>query len=124
MTNALNTGELLEWSKTATPNSKKTYYVGFSLTDTLLSLEIKKQAWELAVKGQVYLVQKKHCVGEYSFIAIKASHPPNIKLVPLDLKQDKGYNRSKPTNDSVKERVYKWQKEKGKKWQLTPKVAS
>lgn len=69
----------------APPLERFIYYTGLHLTDTILSREVKKLTYELAVNGKVYLVQKKcySVFGEYDFIAIKASKPPVHKLVPL-----------------------------------------
>ena len=75
--------EFSAWLKTAKPNSKYTYHLGFSLTDSLLSAEIRKIAWNMACKGDIYLVQKKIQRYEYKFIAVKASSPPIKRLVPF-----------------------------------------
>lgn len=65
------------------PNSRCTYYEGFSLTDSPLSRELKKISFEYAIQGLIYLVQKKLYSYHYEFIAIKAGVTPIISLVPL-----------------------------------------
>lgn len=71
------------WIRESPPRAKCSYYEGMSLTDTLMSNEIRKIVWDYACKGLCYLVQKKHRVNVYEFIAIKASSPHIKRLVPL-----------------------------------------
>ena len=58
------------------------YYFGFSLTDTIMSNQLRKLAYRYAMDGKIYLVQKK-INHSFIFIAIKASVPPVIKLIPI-----------------------------------------
>jgi hypothetical protein len=58
------------------------YYFGFSLTDTVLSNQLRKMAYSYAVHGKIYLVQKR-INHNFIFIAIKASVPPIIRLLPM-----------------------------------------
>lgn len=67
---------------TGKPLSTFEYYFGMSLTDTVLSNQLRKIAYKYAVDGKIYLVQKK-INHNFIFIAIKASTPPVIKLLPL-----------------------------------------
>lgn len=78
--------ELESFVQNASPNNRFIYYKGYSLTDTILACQLRKLTYQFALEGKVYLVQKKH--GFYfEFIAIKASTPPVIKLVPFNDEQ-------------------------------------
>jgi hypothetical protein len=85
------TERFIAWFKQAERHEKYVYYSGNSLTDSLLSVEIKKIAWTHACRGYVYLVQKKLGNGYYHFYAIKATVPildKNRWLVPLEAARD------------------------------------
>lgn len=78
--------KLQDFIFSAKPNEKFIYYEGFSLTDTLLTNELRKILYQYSVNGRVYLVQQKvrnKIDPHYVFIAIKASTPPIVKLVPF-----------------------------------------
>ena len=62
-----------------------TYYMGYSLTDTIMANEVRKLTYKLATEGKVYLVQKRDIEqkGAFWFTIIKASTPPVHKLVPF-----------------------------------------
>lgn len=71
------------WIKTAKPWERCSYYEGMSLTDTLMSNQIRQIVWFYACRGDCYLFQKKHRKHHYEFIAVKAQQPHNKALVPL-----------------------------------------
>lgn len=68
---------------TAKPNDKFNYYLGYSLMDSVVAKELQKIAYEQALKGEVYLVQKKVDLNYTEYIMVKASRPPVLRLVPL-----------------------------------------
>lgn len=71
------------WIKTAQPWQRFSYYRGMSLTDTLISNQVRQIVWFYACRGDCYLFQKKHAKHDYEFIAVKAQQPHNRALVPL-----------------------------------------
>ena len=94
--------QFINWMRTAQPNDKYAYYTGSSLTDTLISNEIRKFIWSHACRGYVYLVQKKERVHYYHFIAIKASKIPNARLVPLSERKEVSNFRRYTTKTKLK----------------------
>lgn len=80
--------KFINWELTASPMDKFIYYTGFSLTDSIMSLDIKEVTWKFAVEGKIYLLQARSKSWKlFDFIAIKATNPPVIKLVPLNDEQ-------------------------------------
>lgn len=75
--------EFNEFLTTAFPNDRAIYHTGSGLTNTTYMLVLKHTVWQMAIKGHVYLVQKKLESDKYQFIAIKASENPNKKLIPF-----------------------------------------
>lgn len=72
-----------DWIAAARPNDKYTYHIGFGLFDSFMSGQVRKLAWDRAVDGDIYLVQRRITSGSYEYIAVKASNPPIEYLVPL-----------------------------------------
>lgn len=83
MSNPTTVDNFLAWVKAAKPNEKMIYYRGETLTFSLMTTQIKRETWDKALEGRVYLVQKKLGVGLYEFIAIRASDAPANKLIPI-----------------------------------------
>lgn len=71
------------WILNALPLQKYLYYTGSHMSDSILSNELRKVAWEHACKGKIYLVQEKVQANIFRYIAIKASSPPIKYLIPL-----------------------------------------
>jgi hypothetical protein len=71
----------------AKPNDRFSYYIGQDLSDSIMSRKVATMIYDYAVKGIVYLVRKRYKNDRslFEYIAIKASSPPNKKLVPLAL---------------------------------------
>jgi len=84
--------ELKSFINTAKPNDKFIYYTGFSLTQTIMSNELRKITYEYAVKGEVYLVQKRY-QNTFDFMVIKASKNPIYKLIPFSDEKRKEHLR-------------------------------
>lgn len=85
--------KLNEFVHNGVPNSKLIYYTGFSLTDTVLSNQVRKMMYKYAVEGKIYLVQQR-MFPYYNFIAIKSGVPPVISLLPYsDEKLARKYTR-------------------------------
>lgn len=76
--------EFNEWLRVSKPNDRFIYFRGETLTYSHMSNKIRQETWHKAVIGDVYLVQRKLALGQYEFIAIKASNPPITRLVPFD----------------------------------------
>lgn len=97
--------DLLSWIVSAKPREFYTYYIGHSLTDSILSLEIKKVSWIAACEGKIYLFRQRiiEPTGKTSlfrYMAQKASAPPKAWLVPLetaDNRRDKTHHYRKWT---------------------------
>lgn len=107
MSNVVKQRELELFATTAKPLDQMVYFWGRHLAETIISQEVQKIAYEYATKGLIYLVQKRNELDKYEFlyIAIKASKPPLIKLVPLS---DKDYYKFKGNYvrpDRIMERV-------------------
>lgn len=82
--------DLVDFVKVAKPNQIYTYYTGLYANDTLLSGELRKLAWDYAIKGIVYLVQSRD--GYYfNYIVIKASSPPLNSLIPYIRERESDY---------------------------------
>lgn len=87
---AISLDRLINWLHVAQPNEKMVYYTGETLAASVLTRELRKQVYNLATMGAVYLVQKRlngDLKGNTDFIAIKASPRPIHKLVPLSDEQ-------------------------------------
>lgn len=84
MNTAPTVDEFNEWFKSAKPNDKYIYFRGETLTFSHMSNKIRQETWYKAVIGEVYLLQRKLGLGKYEFIAVKASNPPIVRLVPFD----------------------------------------
>jgi hypothetical protein len=88
---AITVDRFKDWLVTARPNDKLVYYTGETLTYSLMASHIKKEVWEMALNGHVYLVQKKLGVGLYEFITVKASKSPCMSLIPVRDYSDKNH---------------------------------
>lgn len=73
------------WYITAKPGEIYTYYIGFLGMEnkSRFAMHIKHIAWEYAIKGRVYLFQRKMAENEFDYIAVKARHYTR-QLVPFD----------------------------------------
>ena len=71
------------WLRFAKPNDSIVYYRGETLTFSLMTVQIKRETWDKALEGLVYLVQRKLGVGNYEYIAIRASSSPVVKFIPV-----------------------------------------
>lgn len=90
--------QFLDWYKAAKPQDVYTYYIGSLGLDDKVKLigHVKHLAWEYAVKGRVFLLQRKVVseIDVYEYIAIKSRYfRPD--LVPLDYLSER-YVRIKP----------------------------
>lgn len=74
--------DFIVWFDGSKPNDKYTYFWGESLTYTVISTKLQELTYDYACKGLLYLVRKKEGLNNYKYIAIKASKPPNYRLVP------------------------------------------
>lgn len=103
---------LAEWERQASPGDTYTYATVRHLTDSFLSRKIGIEAWKLALKGSIYLVQKRApytIPSMFDYIAIKASNPPIRSLVALDYGDPTerspyrvpGYSNSEKTSEVV-----------------------
>lgn len=78
----VNQEDFSRWIETAAPNSKKIYHVGFSTCDTTYSYKICSFIYKKSIEGQCYLVQRRIGPHKFEFIAIRASKPPVVSLLP------------------------------------------
>lgn len=83
MDNPTTVETFLAWVKSAKPNERIIYYRGETLTFSLMTVQIKRETWDKALEGLVYLVQRRLGPGKYEFIAIRSSETPNDKLIPI-----------------------------------------
>lgn len=110
--------ELNNFMTNALPNDRCVYHTGASLTSTTYLMMLKYTIWEMAIKGFVYLVQKKLGPDKYEFMAIKASENPDKRLIPLPVHDDRprgqriniytynaGQSQTKTTRKPLLERV-------------------
>lgn len=76
-------GDINVFLQTASPHEMFLYYSGY-LYDNLLGRALGKEIYNFAIKGKVYLVQKRSAkyLG-YDYFMIKASKQPVISLVPF-----------------------------------------
>lgn len=78
---------LSEWVRQAPPGAMYTYATVRHLTDSFMARKIGIEAWKMAVKGTIYLVQKRvpmSIPSMFDYIAIKASNPPIRSLITSD----------------------------------------
>lgn len=76
-------GDLNWFLKNAIPGQMFIYYKGY-MYDSLLGKALGSEIYKLAIKGLVYLVQKRSSdYRGFNYYLIKASKPPIISLVPL-----------------------------------------
>lgn len=87
-TNPPTVEEFGSWLSNSKPNDKYIYYKGETLTFSHLTNKIRKETWDRAIEGRIYLLQRKISVGVYEFIAVKASYPPLDRLVPIGEKSE------------------------------------
>lgn len=76
--------DLHEFMFEAKPGERFTYFIGFTLTETLISKQLRKLVYSYAVKGLVYIFQPRFKMDPtlFEFICIKASSPPVLSLLP------------------------------------------
>lgn len=75
--------EFSRWLDTAAPNSKKIYHIGFSTCDSTFSYKVCMLVYKKSIEGQCYLVQRRIGPSKFEFIAVRASKPPVISLLPF-----------------------------------------
>jgi hypothetical protein len=75
--------DLEKFVHTATPNEKFLYYTGFNISDTIIGRELAKITYDFAVKGKIYLVQRRADYYNFDYIIIKASTIPIRTLIPF-----------------------------------------
>lgn len=75
--------DLNKFVASALPNEKFIYYVGYSISETIIGKELAKITYNWSAHGRIYLVQRRISNWEYDYIAIKANIPPVNKLVPF-----------------------------------------
>lgn len=73
----------LKWIDTAKVQDKYVYYIGNSLSESIIGGVIGKLMMKEAMAGRIYLVQRKIRPYEYEHIAIKASSTPIKSLLPI-----------------------------------------
>lgn len=96
---------LSEWVKVALPGEQYVYTTARHLTDEYATRKIGNLAWDFALRGAIYLVQKRvpySTPSMFDYIAIKASYPPIKSLVAVDYGDTiKEQMRAKPTVSEV-----------------------
>lgn len=90
MSNYIECQHFINFVNTAKANEFFKYHEGVNASETILSNELRKLAWDFACKGKVYLVQAR--IGlKFQYIAIKASSPAFNSLVPYIRERESGH---------------------------------
>jgi hypothetical protein len=100
MTWVCELSEFRQFVDTAMPGSQFPYMIVGHAHVTILSGMMAKHAWEWAVAGKIYLVQKRihKLAGQFEYIAVKASPKPIKKLMPLSEKEFNKLLDARPVN--------------------------
>lgn len=91
MSNYIECQNMSQWVLDALPNKQYIYYTGYHASDTLLSNELRKLAWDYARQGKIYLVQRRAGESYFHYIAIRASSPPKQSLIPYIRERDSDF---------------------------------
>jgi len=83
------------WLLNSKPNERFVYFTGNSLSESIVGTFIGQVLMEDALKGMVYLFQRKLSPYNYEHIAIRASIDPHQKLIPERINYHKKFKGDK-----------------------------